>query len=162
MLLQRRTFIRDLCRSGVTVGLIVAGSKVGLAQKASRGQLRSPVDPALGIPIEAQKDPVFWFTNETFEPYVGGIFQAPNSRGQLIELRLERVKKFVPNNKLTKRAGRSDSFTLLFKATAQLPPFTSIHKMQHSALGNFDLFLTPLRGQDGEFLYEAVINHVRR
>jgi hypothetical protein len=162
MLLQRRTFVRDLFRSGVTLGLIAAGAKVGFAQKPTRGQVRVPVDPALGIPVEAQRDPVFWFTFETFEPYVGGIFQAPNSLGKLVELRLESCTKYLVTNKLTKRAGRTDSFSLLFKASEGLPPFTSIHSIKHPALGEFDLFLTPLKGQDGEFLYEAIINHVRR
>lgn len=162
MLLQRRAFVRDLFRSGVTLGLIAAGTKVGLAQKPTRGQVRTPVDPALGIPVEAQRDPVFWFTDETFQPYVGGIFQAPNSLGQLVELRLEDLQKLVVSNTLTKRAGRTDSFSLLFKAAEGLPPFTSIHSIKHPALGEFDLFLTPIKGEVGEFLYEAVINHVRR
>lgn len=164
MLLQRRTFIRGLSHSGLALGLVLVASKFGFAQTVKstiRDQKRPQVDPALGIPIEAQKDPVFWFTYETFEPYVGGIFQAPNSRGELVELRLERATKYVASNTVTKRSRRSDSFSLMFKASEGLPPFTSIHSIRHPALGEFDLFLTPKRGPEGEFLYEAVINHVR-
>ncbi len=46
-----------------------------------------------------------------------------------------------------------------FQSSEELPPFTSIHRMKHPALGNFDLFLTP-REKDGEFYYEAVFNHI--
>jgi len=35
----------------------------------------------------------------------------------------------------------SDSFTLLFRAPRELPPFTTIYVIEHPVLGKFDLFL---------------------
>ena len=147
MPLSRRTFLRDAFRSTLSVGLIVAAARMGLGQQ----------DPT--VPIDAQKDPVFMFAPSTFEPYVGDIFQAPNSRGELVEMVLLSVEKYEAENTLTSRARLSDSFSLSFKAAGELPPFTSIHTISHPRLGKFDLFLTRRKTELGELYYEAVINH---
>ena len=150
---SRRTFLRDGLFSALSVGFLLAGSRVGLGQ-TTQGRA------APEIPIEAQKDPVFLFSEETFKPYVGGIFQAPNARGEMIELTLTKVQGYRRPNKLTKSARASKSFSLTFKAAAELPPFTSIHTIRHPALGEFDLFLTKRKTDDGDLFYEAVINHI--
>ena len=147
MPLSRRTFLRDAFRSTLSVGILVASARMGFGQ-----------DP---IPEEAQKDPVFLFAASTFEPYVGDIFTAPNSRGQLVELRLVSVEKYEAENTLTKRARASNSFSLNFAAAGELPPFTSIHTISHPRLGKFDLFLTRRKNEKGELSYEAVINHAQ-
>jgi len=113
------------------------------------------------VPVDVQKDPVFMFAASTFEPYVGDIFTAPNSRGQLVELRLVSVDKYEAENTLTKRARTSESFSLNFKAAGELPPFTSIHNISHPRLGKFDLFLTRRKTDTGDLFYEAVINHAQ-
>ena len=160
MPLPRRSFLRNALKSTLSAGLLLAASRVGLAQKSSGVRLPPPINP-LDIPLEAQKDPVFLFAESTFKPYLGGIFQAPNARGEMIELRLIKIQKHEPVNRLTKLARTSDSFSLIFQASGELPPFTSIHKISHPALGNFDLFLSPRKTDDGERFYEAVINHVK-
>jgi hypothetical protein len=151
MTMQRRAFLRDAFRSTLSVGLLLAASRAGFGQKAT--------EPA--VPVEVQKDPVFQFVASTFEPYVGDVFTAPNARGEQVELRLVEVYKFEPKNRLTKLARVSNSFSLLFKASGELPPFTSIHTISHPALGKFDLFLTPRKNDKDERFYEAVINHVQ-
>ena len=152
MTTSRRTFLRDASRSALSIGLLVVAARSGFGQQTGR------VDE---IPLEAQKDPVFLFRESTFKPYVGGIFQAPNSRGEMIEMRLVRLKKHEHTNRLTERARTSESFSLIFKAAAELPPFTSIHTISHPALGKFDLFLSPRKTEEGELFYEAVINHAQ-
>ena len=148
---SRRAFLRDGLCSALSVGLLLAGSRVGFGQ--------DPKTPN-AIPIEAQKDPVFKFVEETFRPYVNGIFTAPNAKGEKIELRLVELVPFKPSSKLTKLSVPSKSFTLIFKASGELPPFTSIHTISHPALGEFDLFLTKRKNDDGDIFYEAVINHL--
>lgn len=148
MPLSRRTFLRDAFRSTLSVGILVASARMGLGQEPT-------------VPVDVQKDPVFMFAASTFEPYVGDIFTAPNSRGQLVELRLESVDKYEAENTLTKRARPSESFSLNFKAAGELPPFTSIHNISHPRLGKFDLFLTRRKNEKGELFYEAVINHAQ-
>lgn len=148
---SRRAFLRDGLCSALSVGLLLAGSRVGFGQNP-----KTPAD----IPIEAQKDPVFKFVEETFKPYVNGIFTAPNAKGEKIELRLVELVPFKPSSKLTSHSVPSKSFTLIFKASGELPPFTSIHTISHPALGEFDLFLTKRKNDDGDIFYEAVINHL--
>ncbi|HET9526147.1 MAG TPA: hypothetical protein VFO99_08275 [Pyrinomonadaceae bacterium] len=156
---SRRAFLRDGLRSALSVGLLLGASRVGFGQ-TTQGQGRVTPSTQLEIPIEAQKDPVFLFVEETFKPYVDGIFQAPNARGEMIELKLIKLQGYKPSNKLTSRTRESKSFTLTFKASDELPPFTSIHTIRHPALGEFDLFLTKHKIDDDLF-YEAVINHVK-
>jgi Domain of unknown function (DUF6916) len=148
MTMPRRTFLRDAFRSTLSIGILLAAGRASLAQQGSAG-----------VPTEAQKDPVFSFVASTFEPYVGDIFTAPNARGEAIELKLVKLEKHEPVNRLTKLARTSKSFSLMFKASDELPPFTSIHTISHPRLGKFDLFLTRRKTDEGDLFYEAVINH---
>lgn len=151
---SRRAFLRDGLCSALSVGLLLASSRVGFSQDPK------PPTSQSDMPIEAQKDPVFRFSEETFKPYVNGIFTAPNARGEKVELRLiELVPYKPPSKKVTSRSVPTKSFTLIFRTTEELPPFTSIHTISHPALGEFDLFLSKRKTDDGYFLYEAVINH---
>jgi hypothetical protein len=152
---SRRAFLRDGLCSALSVGLLLASSRVGFGQDP-----KTPTTPT-DIPIEAQKDPVFRFVEETFKPYVNGIFTAPNARGEKIELRLVELIPFKSSGKVTNKFVPTKSFTLVFKASGELPPFTSIHTISHPALGEFDLFLTKRKNDDGDISYEAVINHVQ-
>ena len=151
MTILRRTFLRDLSRSTIAAGLLLASARVGLAQTGTRNNL----------PTEAQQDPVLLFTAATFASYVGDIFETRNARGESIGLRLDQVKKHEVKNRLTSKAQLTDSFSLLFKATEELPPLTSIYEISHPRLGKFDLFLTRQKSENDELLYEAVINHLR-
>ena len=157
---SRRAFLRGGLASALSVGLLLASSRASLGQTAQDPSRVTP-NTQPEIPIEAQKDPVFLFRQETFTPYVNGIFQAPNARGEMIDLRLVRVQTYKPKGKLTDRTLETNSFTLLFQASAELPPFTSIHTISHPVLGEFDLFLTKRKTDDDELFYEAVINHFK-
>jgi hypothetical protein len=156
---SRRAFLRDGLRSALSVGFLLGASRAGFAQ-STQGQGRVTPIAQPEIPLEAQQDPVFLFVEDTFKPYVGGIFQAPNARGEMIELKLMKVQGYKASNKLSSRTRESKSFTLTFKASDELPPFTSIHTIRHPALGEFDLFLTKYKTDDDLF-YEAVINHIK-
>ena len=152
---SRRTFLRDGLCSVLSVGLLIASSRVTF------GQSQNPPRTQAEMPIEAQKDPVFTFSEQTFKPYVNGIFTAPNARGEKIELRLvELVTYKPPAKKVTNSSAPTKSFTLIFKTRDELPPFTSIHTISHPALGSFDLFLSKRKNDDGDIFYEAVITHL--
>lgn len=159
MPLSRRNFLTTGLCSAVSLGLLLASPRAAFGQTPKRDIGRLPPDSP--VPIEAQKDAVFMFTEETFKPYVGGIFQAPNARGEMIELRLTKLQSYKPTTTLTTRTRESKAFSLIFKASDELPPFTSIHSIKHPALGQFDLFLTKRKTDDGDIYYEAVINHAQ-
>ena len=156
MSIARRKFLKMGALSVVSAGFVLSSFRTGLAQA-------SGTQSASSIPIEAQKDPVFWFKPETFKPYVGGFFEAPSARGEMIAMQLVSLKIFKPSKnalRLTTNRLETESFNLLFKAETQLPPFTSTHRIKHPSLGEFYLFLTRLKSESGELLYEAVINHI--
>jgi len=159
MPLSRRSFLRDGLCSAVSIALLLASSRVGFSQTQKNEIGRVP--PGSPVPLEAQKDPVYLYREETFTPYLNGIFQAPNARGEMIELRLIKVQGFKSSARLTSRSLETKSFSLTFKASDELPPFTSIHTIKHPALGEFDLFLTKRKTDDGDIFYDAVINHLQ-
>jgi hypothetical protein len=138
-----------------TEGGLPVGTTSGLLDDGTEG---------FPIPLEAQKDIIFYSSYSTFAPYEGGIFTARGASGAMLELKLLRVTQYVPqaNTKITTGVSRyyTDSCSLMFRATGPLPSFSSITSLHHAALGKLDLFLTP-HGQDPDgFYYEAVINHI--
>jgi uncharacterized protein DUF6916 len=159
MRLPRRKFLKTSLFSAVSAGLALSGGRV-VAQK-QQTQITTSLDPLVDLPVEAQIDPVASFTPETFKPYIGGIFTAPNARGQKVELKLLSVATFKPTNpRSTRSVVKTESFTLTFQGAAELSPFTSIYKINHPSLGDFQLFLTSYQTGSGEILYYAVINHL--
>jgi hypothetical protein len=152
---QRRTFLKTGTLTAISAGLTLSTAHSILSQ--DRGSHHE-------IPIEAQRDKLFQFTRGTFEPYVGDIFQAPNAVGEMISLTLADVSayKTKEGTKLTTKLPReTDAFSLTFTSSERLPKFTSIHKLSHPALGEFDLFLTPHQQKDGTYTYAAIINRAR-
>jgi hypothetical protein len=155
MAISRRFFLKSSTLAALAAGVALSPRSLVLAQRGT--------NPGFQIPMSAQKDPDYMFTRATFEPYVGGIFQAPDARGSMISLTLlsATTNKPAASTKLsTRTAVETDSFSLMFRAEKPLPEFTSIHKISHPALGKFDLGLTLKKQADGVMLYEAVFNHI--
>ena len=153
MLLPRRKFLESSLLFGASV-LILSNAR----QAFARGFINSNE-----LPIEVLRDPVYQFSKETFEPYVGGYFEAPNARGEMVALKLLKVDSYQPKEgtKITTRSAiETESFSLLFSAEEPLNA-ASIHPIKHGALGNFKLFLTRVYGKYREIYYEAVFNRVR-
>ena len=152
MLLARRKFVQSSLLFTATTLLFWDNTRSVLAQTLAGddGQLSDQV----------LRDPVLRFTRETFEPYVGGYFEAPGARGKMVALKLLKVDSYQPKT-TSRTAVATDSFLLLFSADGELPIFSSIHPLKHAALGEFSLFLTRRDGPDGEIYYEAVFNHLR-
>ena len=146
--------------SAIAAGLLFKAGVFGF------GQSLRPQDPALDfqIPYAAQQNPVFYFTRSTFEPYVGGIFQTRAVGGKRASMTLLPVRDCTPKatSKLTtKPARQTDCFALTFRSNAKLSDLTTIYRIEHAALGQFDLFLTEHGATRGGYIYEAVINHAR-
>jgi hypothetical protein len=160
--LTRRKFLRAGAISAISVGVGLAATRLTIGQ--SGGRQHGPViRRSAEIPLAAQMEAPFLFNAQTFRPYVGDFFQAPNARGQMIPLKLVSLKTFTPTAtglRLTRSVGESESFSLIFKADARLPLFVAIHKISHPALGHFELFLSERKDDNGTFFYEAVFNHI--
>ena len=152
MLLARRKFIQSSLIFAATAAVINANSPVGFARALFND----------GLPDEVLRDPVYSFSKETFEPYVGGYFEAISPRGQKVSLKLVKVDSYRPKSetKICKRAQETESFSLQFSAEGSLPP-SSIHHIRHGALGDFNLFLNRRQEPSRAVFYEAVFNRLR-
>ena len=154
MSVSRRSFIRSAAACALATGALLRTPLAAFGQSGS-GQ-------DFAIPYEAATSPVFHFTRATFEPYLEGIFVAAGVGRRTVELQLIAIRDYAPpsETRLTIRERcRTDCFSLLFRSEAPLSQLSSIHTLEHAALGKFDLFLTESVGRGGYF-YEAVINHV--
>jgi hypothetical protein len=171
MSIARRSFLKSAALSTLSAGLALSSAHLIFGQQTRKVVTRTPTtggvvsaDGDFPIPIEAEADAPFAFRASTFRPYVGDIFQIPNSRGEMIELRLTSVRDYAmkaATKVSTRKVRQPESFSLSFTATEPLPQFTSIHKISHPALGEFDLFMTSREPENGTFIYEAVFNHLR-
>jgi hypothetical protein len=157
MSVSRRKFIKSGALTALSAGLIFKAGESAFGQKKAPRRPISKFD----VPYEAQQNPILYYDRATFEPYIGGTFIGRDSRGRAIELRLLRVTENKPTS-ATITQGRSpdtESFSLTFNASRPLPPFTSIHVIDHAVLGKFDLFLQSV-GDNSQLLYQAVITHL--
>ena len=154
MSVSRRSFIRSAAVCALATGALLR------APLAVFGQAGAAIDFA--IPYEATTSPVFHFTQATFEPYLQGIFTAAGARSRRVELQLVAIRGYTPSSAalLYRRTlRRTDCFSLLFNSAAPLSESSSIHTLEHAALGEFGVFMTQSVGRGGYF-YEAIINHL--
>jgi hypothetical protein len=157
MSVTRRSFLKSGATTALTAGIALNAGALAFAQD------RAQPNPALDfqIPFQAQQSPVFYFKRETFQPYVGGIFRISAGK-RFVNATLQTVRDCTPGAKsllVTKKSRPSDCFALVFRANGSLTDLTSIYRIEHAALGTFDLFLTQRTGPRGVIYYEAVINH---
>ena len=101
----------------------------------------------------------FGVSASRYLPYLDSAFQAQSSDGEIKTLQL--VKVLEHRRAANQRQGvGGECYSLIFTAAegAQLSP--SIYRLQHPALGERELFLTPF-GFEG-VKYEALINNQYR
>ena len=157
MSVSRRSFIRSAAVCALATGALLRTPLAAFGQAAGGGAASD-----FPIPYEATTSPVFHYTQATFEPYLQGIFFAAGGRSRTVELQLVAIRDYAPPSGalITARTyRRTDCFSLLFRSAAPLSQLSSIHTLEHAALGKFDLFLTE-SVERGDYFYEAVINHV--
>jgi hypothetical protein len=170
----RRTFVRTGVLAAVSAGFALSSVRLAFGQDSQES------NPSLDfqIPYEAKLNPVFSYTKATFEPYVGGIFSARGVGGQKVSLTLVNIRD--PQStvtttrstslrttrvrtpvvvKITTKWRPTDTFTLTFRASGPLSELSTIHQLEHAALGKFSLFLVHSQDAAGQNFYEAVISH---
>lgn len=54
------------------------------------------------------------------------------------------------------------SFSLLFRAPLDAPPFQGLFQVKHQSLGSMDLFLVPVKQDEDGLYFEAVFNNLIR
>src|SRR5437764_13593986 len=145
MSVTRRKFLRSGAITVLSAGLVFRPGAIAFGQDVKRPDAARGLYP---IPQQAQRDPVFAYTRATFEPYVGGIFSTRGVGGGTVELTLVAVRDRNPKSTTKTKRGvvaesrNMDCFSLLFRSPARLSDLTTIYRLEHAALGTFDLFLT--------------------
>jgi len=100
------------------------------------------------------------YRREMFAPYVGDVFRVRVGK-QMVDLKLVALEDVSPASRgiTTGKTTRTDCFSMQFQATSPLPARARMHNLNHSKLGNFDLFMTQSK-KGGKFLQTAIVNHV--
>lgn len=158
MSITRRSFIKNTTL--IAFGAVItkkAGSLVF-------GQTRNPKPSGnFPIPASAQTNILYYSSYDMFAPYVNSIFTATGARGELVQLTLTAVTRYVPNANTrisTATAPTTQTCSLMFSASGKLPSFSGIPTLDHPALGKLQMFLVYHGEGDRGYLYEAVINHL--
>ena len=95
-----------------------------------------------------------FYTREMFEPYVGDTFRVRVGK-QIVDLKLVALTNEKP---ASEKIACTDCFSMRFEAAKPLPRVT-LHTLNHSKLGNFDLFMVQSKDR-AKFLQTAIVNHV--
>lgn len=101
-------------------------------------------------------------TAESFRPAVGSRFRVA-APGAPIDLELIELTPSPPRDEVEARrraaAGiRAEPFTLLFRGPREPLLAQGIQRLEHERLGTLEIFLVPIRPDEGGPLYEAVFN----
>ena len=165
----RRTFLRTSALAAASAAIALSPARLAFGQDTKKQNPSQDHE----IPYEAKLDPVFSYRKETFDPYVGGAFAARGADGKRVTLTLVSVNEErrssssraagksggTEKTPLTAKARPTESFTLIFRASGPLSELSTIHQLDHAALGKFSLFLVHATDAKGQETYEAVINH---
>ena len=93
-------------------------------------------------------------TEEDFSKHVGTKFYAKLGERE-VDLTLSEVRGYVPEPTEQKKMER---FSLFFDGPADSFLPQQNFEMRHETLGQLDIFLVPIKGDENGFRYEAVFN----
>ena len=91
------------------------------------------------------------FTIETFEPLIGEPFRIHVDEAPPIEVELISA---VPHGRKSS-VGRAP-FSIVFRGPSQLVLAQMTYRMEHAALGSFELFIVPIGPDETGMRYEAI------
>ena len=96
-------------------------------------------------------------TESEFSKHLNTIFNL-SVDGREIDLKLIEVKSYLPEEN---EQGGMERFSVFFDGPGdiRLPQMT--YHLRHPDMGEFDLFLVPISGDEKGFRYEAVFNYYK-
>lgn len=135
-------------------GLIKAGAAAALAVGASgTGAALAGRSSAESVPsgIRSPKGGPAYLRRSSYSPLVGTNFRFHAPGAQPLKLKLVEARML---------RGPGESFSLLFRGRRQVDIKGGTYRIEHRALGSFELFVNPVgRGVKGLDL-EAVVNRI--
>lgn len=154
MSLARRSFLKTGAKVALTAGVLLKFSGAAFGRDDSGGTATE-----FQVPYEAKTDRVYYFNRATFEPHLNTDFYVL-SKGRKVGLQLVAVEdRRTLSQRRMARPG-AECFALSFRAPELLTEITTIHTLEHAALGSFSLFMTGTEQERAGVSYEAVINHI--
>ena len=90
-------------------------------------------------------------TKEDFKGVIGSTFRALMADGGHFDLVLEGVEEHVSSDV-------QENFSLKFRTVPDNAPMQNTYRLEHSELGEMDIFLVPIKRDAEGLVYEAVFN----
>jgi hypothetical protein len=93
-------------------------------------------------------------THETFASHANSKFQVQIDENTGVELELTEISelKLHPNQ---------EEFSIVFRGPLDIFLGQGVRAVKHEQMGEFELFLVPIRQDQQGFYYEAVFNRIR-
>ena len=158
MVLSRRDFVRLGSLCAISAGLSLGFINQVFGQER-RGKPES-TNTGFAIPIEAQRDPLFFMNRQTFSQYLETKFIIDPGYTYSIETTLIEVKDLRSPAAQKKNASGQECFLLTFRNESEKTVKQGTYQVKHDALGTFELFVVPSQDREGGKFFEAVINRV--
>ena len=138
MKITRRKF---LAAAPLVAGAVMQFNGVALGQLAGRSRFTDPL-ARLG-----------W---SSFYPYINTAFTFTGAEGTPFEMRLANM---IDNVAESQRSGlQGECFSLIFRPTQGQVLTQDVYRVEHFALGRFDLLITVGGTENGSTSYDALIN----
>jgi hypothetical protein len=150
MSVSRRRFLRSGAISAVSAGLVLQSARSAFAVNST--------EPSLSAP-HAGGRPIFNYSRSNFEPHVGSSFKVLVGKDSVNLKLIDLVDYKTWSGRQMPPTG-TESFVLAFRAPKTLSLQSATQKLEHPALGKFDLFMTGSKDR-GRISYTAVINRIR-
>ena len=93
-------------------------------------------------------------THEEFTKHVNSKFQVENEENIPVELELIDVSEL-------KLHPRQVEFSLEFRSPLNMFLNQGVHNLKHDQMGQFELFIVPIKQDEQGFYYQAIFNNLR-
>jgi hypothetical protein len=153
MALSRRELLKTAGTFALVGGLPLSLTDIALGRQAGGA---APLGSRVDVPLPGQKpaDPLGSFTMATFAGVVRTDFRVRGKQREA-KLALVEVKSLTPPDAARPH---QECFSLLFRNSRCQPLPQDTYRMEHPALGAFDLFLVPMANNGGVLNHVAIIN----
>lgn len=94
-------------------------------------------------------------THEAFSQQAGTKFQVQFDENNTVEVELIEVSEL-------KVYPQQEEFTLQFRGPSNVFLGQGVHPFTHDQMGQFELFIVPIRQDQQGFYYEAIFNRLRK
>ena len=144
MAMSRRNFLQV-----GAVAAVAAGTPLSMSAFASSDKNQKWVS-SKGIPL---------MSKATFDSLLNTSFEILPERKQKVRVELVGVQDTRWSEQKLGRAG-NECFSLTFRSSSHPRLKQETYRLRHDKLGDFDLFIGPVKSERYGMIYEAIINHV--